>query len=214
MARLRPLPLPQAQLHWREALSWQEKAPLQQLIQQRFAQQHNADIQHFLPRLFGLWQAETPQASVGLRIANSGPLFLERYLDERAEHYINQRFAQSLARQDIAEIGNLASLRPGLQRLLFVHLAHQLVAEGIAWLLFTATPEVANGLRRLGLEPQPITPADPARLGDESHRWGRYYDQHPWVMAGDLRQAIRTLQHQEYAIIIPSTPEVLRARLA
>jgi hypothetical protein len=78
-------------------------------------------------------------------------------------------------RQDIAEIGTLASLHPGLQRFLFVHLAHQLVAEGIVWLLFTATPEVANGLRRLGLEPQPITPADPARVGDKQHLWGRYY---------------------------------------
>lgn len=213
MARLRSLPTPHATLQWHEALSWQEKATLQHLIQHRFAQQHNAYIQHFMPRLFGLWQEEQPQAAVGLRLATSGPLFLERYLDGQAEDVLNQRFHQSLARKDIAEIGNLASLRPGLQRQLFIYLAHQLAAEGIAWLLFTATPEVANGLRRLGLEPQPITPADPTRLGEESHLWGRYYQHRPWVMAGDLRHAMHTLQARPTFTEI-AIEEVLHARLA
>lgn len=213
MTRLRSLPTALATLHWHEALSWQEKAALQQLIQQRFAQQHSAHIQHFLPRLFGLWQADQPLAAVGLRLASSGPLFLERYLDGPAEEIIIRRFQSPLVRQDIAEIGNLASLRPGLQRQLFIYLAHQLAAEGIAWLLFTATPEVANGLRRLGLEPQPITPADPNRLGEESHLWGRYYEHRPWVMAGDLRSAMYTLQAQS-SFTETASEEVLHARLA
>jgi hypothetical protein len=192
MTHLRALPL--TPLCWREALSDQEHAQLKHLIRARFAQQHQATIQHFLPRLFGLWQAEQPHAAVGVRIADGEPLFLERYLNARAEHVLDERFGSAPHRQDIAEIGNLASLRPGLQRPLFLHLAHQLAAEGIAWLLFTATPEVANGLRRLGFEPQPITPADPTRLGDELPLWGRYYAHHPWVMAGDLQRAMRTFQ--------------------
>lgn len=211
MAHLRSLPV--ASLQWHEALSWQDTRLLQQLIQARFAQQHNATIHHFLPRLFGLWQAGEPLAAVGIRVANSEPLFLERYLDGQAEQELNKRFDPLINRQSIAEIGNLASLRPGLQRQLFVYLAHQLVAEGITWLLFTATPEVANGLRRLGLEPQPITPADPDRLGDEAHLWGHYYAQRPWVMAGDLRNAMRTLKTPPISCH-PATEEVLHARLA
>ncbi|WP_386081301.1 thermostable hemolysin [Vreelandella sp. F11] len=213
MARLRSLPTALTRLNWHEALNWQEQAALQQLIQQRFAQQHSAHIQHFLPRLFGLWQAEQPQAAVGLRLASSGPLFLERYLDGKAEQVINHGFQQTLARREIAEIGNLASLRPGLQRQLFIFLAHQLATEGIAWLLFTATPEVANGLRRLGLSPQPITPADPTRLGEESHLWGRYYQHRPWVMAGDLRSAMQTLQAQPILADMVAA-EMMHARLA
>lgn len=203
--------LPALSLHWQEALSWHEKTLLQQLIQARFAHQHSATIQHFLPRLFGLWHAEQPIAAVGVRVASSEPLFLESYLDTPAEQLINGRFHQSLNRHDIAEIGNLASLRPGLQRLLFIYLAHQLAAEGIAWLLFTATPEVANGLRRLGLEPQPIMPADPTRLGDESHLWGRYYDHRPWVMTGDLRTAMRTLQSQANRAVSEEVPHARSA---
>ncbi|WP_404376338.1 thermostable hemolysin [Vreelandella aquamarina] len=211
MAHLRSLPL--TPLRWQEAYSWHDKTQLQQLIQARFAHQHNATVHHFLPRLFGLWQTEQPQAAVGLRVADSGPLFLERYLDALAEQVINERFHHSLRRQDIAEIGNLASLRPGLQRQLFIHLAHQLATEGIAWLLFTATPEVANGLRRLGLEPQPITPADPTRIGNELPLWGRYYEHRPWVMAGDLRSAMRTLQASSAPASFVSA-EVLHARSA
>lgn len=211
MAHLRSLPI--ASLQWHEALSWQDTTLLQKLIQTRFSQQHKATIYHFLPRLFGLWQADEPLAAVGIRVANGEPLFLERYLDSQAERVISQQFHQLINRQTIAEIGNLASLRPGLQRLLFVYLAHQLAAEGINWLLFTATPEVANGLRRLGFEPQPILPADPCRLGDEAHLWGHYYAQHPWVMAGDLRNAMRTLKTQPVPRQ-PANEEVLHARLA
>ena len=213
MARLRSLPTTHAALHWHEALSWQEKTTLQHLIQYRFTQQHNAYIQHFMPRLFGLWQEGQPHAAVGLCLASSGPLFLERYLDGQDDDVLNQRFNKSLVRKDIAEIGNLASLRPGLQRQLFIYLAHQLAAEGIAWLLFTATPEVATGLRRLGLEPQPITPADPTRLGEESHLWGCYYQHRLWVMASDLRTAMHTLQALP-AFTEAVGEEVLHARLA
>jgi len=211
MAHLRSLPL--TPLRWQEAYSQHDRIQLQQLIQARFAHQHNATVHHFLPRLFGLWQADKPYAAVGLRVADSEPLFLERYLDSQAEQVLNERFDHSLRRQDIAEIGNLATLRPGLQRQLFIHLAHQLASEGIAWLLFTATPEVANGLRRLGLEPQPITPADPSRLGDEQALWGHYYEHRPWVMAGDLRSAMRTLQASATPVSLVST-EVLHARSA
>ncbi|MFI0473139.1 thermostable hemolysin [Halomonas sp. HMF6819] len=213
MSRLRSLSPDPSTLHWHEAISWQEKTALKQLIRKRFVLQHSAHIQHFLPRLFGVWQADQPLAAVGLRLASSGPLFLERYLDGQAEEILMKRFQSSLVRQDIAEIGNLVSLRPGLQRQLFLYLAYQLAEEGIAWLLFTATPEVANGLRRMGFEPQPIMPADPERLGDESHLWGRYYKHRPWVMAGDLRYAIQMLQTR-LEVAETAVEEVLHARIA
>jgi hypothetical protein len=131
-----------------------------------------------------------------VRSAQTGPLFQEQYLDLSAEQLLAERFGRPIARHQIAEIGNLASRRPGLQRRLFLHLAEQLGREGIGWLLFTATPEVANGIRRLGLTLTPITPADPARLGERESCWGRYYDCHPWVMAGDLARAHSNLSQR------------------
>lgn len=188
-----PMSLCPPPLAWREAHHWRERRRLEQLVRRRFAAEHGARIGHFLPRLFGLWQADRPLAAVGMRAATRGPLFQERYLDDSAEAFLSRRLGGATSRDEIAEIGNLASRRPGLQRPLYLHLVEQLAAEGIAWLLFTATPEVHNGIRRLGLDLHPLMPADPARLGAGQAEWGRYYDRHPWVIAGDLRRAHRVL---------------------
>ena len=131
-----------------------------------------------------------------MRAAANGPLFQERYLDVSAEHLLTERFAQPVDRHRVAEIGNLASRRPGLQCQLFLHLVDQLGHEGIGWLLFTATPEVANAIRRLGLSLEPVMVADPTRLGDEQASWGRYYERQPWIMAGDLHRAHRQLRER------------------
>ncbi|TFH87072.1 hypothetical protein EQG41_09505 [Billgrantia azerbaijanica] len=191
-------------LHWQEARHWPQRRRLEHLVRRRFAEEHGARVRHFLPRLFGLWQGDRARAAVGLRAAHTGPLFQERYLDDSAEALLAARFGQVLPRREIAEIGNLASALPGLQRRLFLHLVAQLAQEGLAWLLFTATPQVANGIRRLGLELHPLMPADPARLGDEQADWGRYYAHRPWVMAGDLRRAHRDLLARG---LLPLRPE-------
>lgn len=198
---------------WLEARHETERRRLERLIRHRFAAEHGAQITHFLPRLFGLWQAGLPLAAVGLRSADTGPLFQERYLDGSAEAFLAARLGQTPARREIAEIGNLATRRPGLQRPLFLHLVEQLAAEGLVWLLFTATAEVHNGIRRLGLDPHPLMPADPARLGAERAAWGRYYDRHPWVMAGDLQRAHRLLTARGLLPLAPPE-EVPRVRLA
>ncbi|MFY0991176.1 thermostable hemolysin [Halomonas sp. C05BenzN] len=202
-------------LHWQEALHWTERRRLAHLIRRRFAEEHGAAINQLLPRLFGLWQGDWPQAAVGVRSAACGPLFQERYLDVCAERLLAERFARPVARHQVAEIGNLASRRPGLQRPLFLHLVDQLGREGIGWLLFTATPEVANGIRRLGLTLEPVMVADPTRLGEDRARWGRYYERHPWVMAGDLRRAHRELRERGLLPVpLPRPAEVAHAHLA
>jgi hypothetical protein len=200
-------------LAWREAHHWLERRRLEQLVRRRFAAEHGARIGHFLPRLFGLWHANRPLAAVGMGAAARGPMFQEHYLDDSAETFLSRHLGQATSRDEIAEIGNLASQRPGLQRSLYLHLVEQLAAEGIAWLLFTATPEVHNGIRRLGLKLHPLMPADPARLGAGQAEWGRYYDRHPWVMAGDLRRAHRDLiDHGLLPLARPA--EVTDAQLA
>lgn len=205
-----PYPPP---LAWREAHHWRERRRLERLVRRRFAAEHDARVGHFLPRLFGLWQADIPLAAVGMRAAAGGPLFQEHYLDNSAETFLSDRLGRVTSRDEIAEIGNLASQRPGLQRALYLHLVDQLAAEGIVWLLFTATPEVHNGIRRLGLDLHPLMPADPTRLGAGQAEWGRYYDRHPWVMAGDLRRAHRALVDR--GLLPLATPtEVTDARLA
>lgn len=194
MSAAAPLDRPEPPLIWREAHGGPERRRLERLIEDCFAAEHDARITHFLPRLFGLWQADTPLAAVGVRQADAAPLFQEGYLDAPAEACLSRALGVPIARAGIAEIGNLASARRGLQRRLFLHLIDQLAAEGLTWVLFTAIPAVINGIRRLGIDLLPLRLADPAWLGEERAAWGRYYDRHPWVMAGDLPRARDRLQ--------------------
>lgn len=186
-----------APLSWHIAENRQQQSALETLIRERFACDHGAHVSHFLPRLLGLWQGELPQAAVGAQCADDAPLFLETYLDTSIERALGESFGQPVERASIVEIGNLACNRPGLQRALILNLVEQLHDEGYAWLVFTATPAVRNGFRRLGLSASPLALADPARLSAQSREaWGSYYDLVPWVMGGSLTLAYANLEAQ------------------
>lgn len=186
-----------APLSWHIAENRHQRSALETLIRERFAGDHGARISHFLPRLLGLWQGELAQAAVGAQCADDAPLFLEAYLDTSIERTLSESFGQPVDRSSIVEIGNLACNRPGLQRALILNLVEQLHDEGYAWLVFTATPAVRNGFRRLGLSASPLALADPARLSAQSREaWGSYYELVPWVMGGSLTLAYANLEAQ------------------
>ncbi|PKQ40545.1 thermostable hemolysin [Pseudomonas sp. YY-1] len=164
------------------------RVALEQFVCQRFELQHGARIRHFMPCLFGL-KNQTGQllGAVGVRSGNSGPLFLERYLDEPIQSAIGARLGNSVpSRGELVEVGNLAADSPGAARLLIVALTDLLVALGFRWVTFTGTPTLLNSFQRLGLTPIALGEADPARMGDELADWGSYYDNRPLVMAGDI----------------------------
>lgn len=164
------------------------RAALEQFVRQRFEQQHGARIRHFMPCLFSLEnQAGQLLGAVGVRSAGSGPLFLERYLDEPIQNAIGARLGHTEpGRDELVEVGNLAADSPGAARLLIVALTDLLVALGFRWVTFTGTPTLLNSFQRLGLAPIALGEADPARMGEELADWGRYYNSRPWVMAGDI----------------------------
>ncbi|MDG9758198.1 thermostable hemolysin [Pseudomonas sediminis] len=164
------------------------RVALEQFVCQRFELQHGARIRHFMPCLFGLEnQAGQLLGAVGVRSGNSGPLFLERYLDEPIQSAIGARLGNSVpGRGELVEVGNLAADSPGAARLLIVALTDLLVALGFRWVTFTGTPTLLNSFQRLGLTPIALGEADPARMGEELADWGSYYDNRPLVMAGDI----------------------------
>ena len=164
------------------------RVALEQFVCQRFELQHGARIRHFMPCLFGLEnQAGQLLGAVGVRSGNSGPLFLERYLDEPIQSALGARLGNSVpGRGELVEVGNLAADSPGAARLLIVALTDLLVALGFRWVTFTGTPTLLNSFQRLGLTPIALGEADPARMGDELADWGSYYDNRPLVMAGDI----------------------------
>jgi len=156
-------------------------------IATRFGRAYGARVTHFLPHLLGVrdglgrWQA-----AAGYGAASCAPLFLEQYLDTPVEQALAAALGRPVARDGIAEVGNLAAVSAGMARQLIPQLARHLHRLGYRWVVFTATRALRNSFLRLGLRPLPVAPADPARLPDGGASWGAYYEQDPMVMAGRI----------------------------
>ncbi len=188
-------------LHLAHPGDGQRRAALETFIRSRFAERYQARIQQFLPCLLGI---ESPHGQVhgaaGLRSARERPLFLERYLDLPVEQAILAGNGRAIPRGQIVEVGNLAASGGASARLLIIALTDLLMALGFRWVVFTGTRELLNSFGRLGIDLLPLAPADPARMGGELADWGRYYDNAPQVMAGEIRPGHdRLLQQGVYA---------------
>lgn len=171
----------------------QQRHVAEQFIQQIYAHQHNAQIQHFMPQLFALIDETSIHAVVGLRHAldlehaKVQALFLERYLDMPAEQCLSQALGETVKRHNLVEIGQLSTNRPGMMALLLPRLFQQLHQQGARWLVFTATQGVRNSFRRLGLNAEILGEASVEALSaQEQALWGHYYQHRPLVMGGRL----------------------------
>jgi hypothetical protein len=172
------------------------RRPFEDFIQQRFRKAHGADIRHFMPELFGMSNAAGELCAVaGIRMANLGQLFLERYLDDAIDPLISATAGQPVDRSSIVEVGNLAASDTGSARMSIIAITYLLATGGLEWVAFTGNVGLVNSFHRLGLNPVTLCAADPERLGDERHHWGSYYESKPWVHVGNIRAGFIHLQN-------------------
>ena len=171
------------------------RAAFEQFISARFDRSHGARVTHFLPHLLGVRDALSRwKAASGYGAATDGPLYLEQYLDQPVEQALSAALGRPVPRVRIVEAGNLAAASPGMARALIPLVARHLHRLGYRWVVFTATRELRNSFRKLGLEPLQLARAEPARLRDGGASWGRYYQHDPLVMAGKIAHGLRAGQ--------------------
>jgi len=165
-------------------------------IQQRFHKAHGADIRHFMPELFGMSDACGGLCAVaGMRLASGGRLFLENYLEEAIEVQISACTNNPVGRSSVVEVGNLAACDSGSARTSIIAMTYLLAVGGLEWVAFTGSVGLVNSFHRLGLNPVTLCAADPARLGEERHVWGSYYESRPWVHFGNIRAGFMHLSN-------------------
>ena len=159
----------------------------------RFAEAYGATVSPTYPLLAGLIAPGGKiLAAAGVRLAEQGPLFLERYLDAPVEAEVSRALARPVFRETIVEIGAFASSHPAWSMQLFEALPPWLAAvAGRSFAVATLRPELARALGRAGFELNPIADADPARLGDDAGAWGSYYAGAPRVYAGPVAGGAR-----------------------
>ncbi len=175
-----------------------ERRPMvEALIHDRFQEVYAADVHHFMPKLLYLQSKEGEAiAALGFRPAAMERLFLEHYLDAPIEQILTRKTGRHVERASIVEVGNLADLRSGGARAAIVAVTAFLYGQGYRWVTFTGIPTLFNAFYRLGLEPETIAEADPARLSEsERKEWGHYYDARPKVMYGDIHQGQEALEY-------------------
>ena len=163
----------------------QPRAELERFIAERFRIAHGAQVSHYCAHLLGLRDAGGSwRAAAGYTPAGSDRLFLEQYLDGPVEDVLSQAVGASVPRACIVEVGNLAAVPPGFARSFVPALGSHLIAHDYRWVVFTATRQVRNLLRRLCFSAQSLAPAARGRLADAGAAWGTYYSLDPRVMAG------------------------------
>ncbi|KUM53679.1 hypothetical protein AR688_18595 [Rheinheimera sp. EpRS3] len=173
-----------------------QRSSLQQFIQQGFATNYQAKVQHFMPNLLGVSRNGQWQAVLGLRSAAKTPLFIEQYLPDAVEQLLANH-GLSAERRQLIEIGHLyASNRQSLLQL-FVLMAYALDQLNYRYLLCAATTQVRDILSRHGIELTELAEAKADALGEQAASWGTYYDTNPKVCVMDLAAVTRLIHREE-----------------
>ncbi|MDO9483497.1 MAG: thermostable hemolysin [Hydrogenophaga sp.] len=175
------------------------RSEVQAFIARIYAQRFGARVQQFTPCLVSLRDPLSGElvAAAGYRFADTGPLFLERYLSAPIEDLLGAQHGTPVTRRGVVEVGHLAADRAGEGRRLILllgqHLAQLPEQRSTEWVVSTLTQELRHLFVRLGVTPLALGQADPAAVGTDLAAWGRYYEHRPVVLAGRLQAALRLM---------------------
>ncbi len=164
-----------------------DRASLQTFIATTFYKTYGANIHHFSDILVGC-KDERGQwlAALGFSFLDQKKAFLESYLDLSLEMEIAAHIQDNVLRSQIIEVGNLAAIHAGAGRTLIINMTRYLHEQGYKWVAFTATKNLLNSFKRLGIQLVSLAKADPKRLPDAGQLWGNYYSTQPEVMFGNI----------------------------
>lgn len=166
-----------------------ERKRVEDFIKTIYRKSYGAEISVDYPVLMSVRnEAGDILAAVGFRYAKDEPLFLERYTRDPVEKIL------ACARDEIAEIGNLASAGQGASAFLFAALASYLDNKNIRYAVITGTDFLHRYFKKIGLRPREICTAHIDSIGSEGSQWGTYYDAQPRVLAGFVKRGVERLR--------------------
>ncbi len=184
----------------RQAMTPGARADVLTFIRGQFRTHYGAEVEDDAPTLVGGFDASGNLiAAFGLRTENDG-FFSGHYLTESVPETLARHFATPVALAEVVEVAHLCAARPGFLCQLMPLLAVNLERRGYRYLVCTATRRLGCFFRRKGLPAVMLAEARPDKLPlDQRERWGRYYENQPSVIAGDLRIACALLEPDVFA---------------
>lgn len=166
---------------------------LRSFIEASYAKHFQANIKVDMPVMVGYHQDGKILAAMGLRPADSGPLFLEQYLNDPIESYISDHDEHVNLRACIVEVGSLATATTGIGRQIIPLFIQTVCHMNYCWAVLSATDRLVHIFNQMGLQPSKIAKCDPTRLHTSRHLWGSYYTHNPHVLMGNLN-ALRSFK--------------------
>lgn len=176
-------------------LSVPNRDRVERFIESVYARGYGSCITQHYPTLMDVHDASGHvAAAVGMRRAGEDHLFLERYLEAPIEDIATQAYGEPITRDEIVEIGNLASAGNGASVFLFVTLAAYLRQQNLSYAAVTATQALRRSFALFGIPFLEIGRADAAALPDRGAAWGTYYSKDPKVLIGAITPAYARLE--------------------
>lgn len=171
-----------------------ERARAEAFIADVYRRSYGAKIRVTYPTLMSVRNEDGHiLAAVGFRRASEEPLFLEQYTREPIESVASRLYGRSVRRDQIAEIGNLASEGRGASVFLFAAIASYLLRQGIGYATVTGTRQLHRRFATMGLDPHVVCAASLSALKEKQGDWGTYYDTEPRVLVGSLEYSMDRL---------------------
>lgn len=166
-------------------------------IRERFQETYAADVCVFHPCLLGVTRGDSITSVIGFRLASCGQFFLESYLDGSAEQLLANATGETILRQQVVEVGNLASADTESFRFLMIGLITLLERlPQTRWMVCTVGEKLMRLLIRTRFFPVVINKASAERLSPEDGNWGSYYRHARSVVAGNVAYGMRELKRQ------------------
>jgi hypothetical protein len=177
-----------------------ERSALEYFINTVFKKYYNAHIDHFYPQLLSIESDQAIKAVAGFRCAADETLFSEYYLSDTLENELKNNYGQTISRNDIVEVGNLAPANVGQMRWLIASITAFLYSAGFKYIVFTGVPGVFNAFKRMKIPLKQIIEARQECLPTEiKSKWGpEYYQLKPVVLSGDIAQGFELIKDEIY----------------
>lgn len=165
-----------------------ERNEIEQFIKNGYIKHFGANLNKFSPIILAVIDFKTGRilGAVGLRYADSQPLFSENYLTDSIESLLAEMSKQSVRRKDIIELSHFVVDQGSDVNVVITLVGQFLKSLDVTWAVYTLSRPIKLAFQRLGIQLTHIQHAHPDALKNSTTDWGRYYDFKPAVYCSNI----------------------------
>lgn len=171
-----------------------EYSVIEDHIYAKLKKKYSFDTPYSFPYLLSLTCNNHICATIGICAAESGPLFLEKYLKYPVEQEIGMCFKTAIRRESIVEAGNVISSWRGNNQLLFILLLDLLLRSDREWLTLFSNKEIDPVLKKINFTTIPLSQATVKMFADGKEQWGSYFHVAPRIVVLHIPSAMALLK--------------------